>query len=663
MNSLKYIAISLLCMGSMAAFAQVKLSPLFSDNMVLQQQSQVPVWGETKPGKTVTIKTSWDGKEYTVRAYADGKWETIVATPKAGGPYTIRISDGKPVTLENVMIGEVWLCSGQSNMEMQVEDWGKVMNYEQEKAEANQYPNIRFLLVEKATSSQPIDELKAAAGGWQVCSSKSVADFSAAAYFFGRDLHQNLDVPIGLIDTSWGGTYAESWTSRPALSTLPYMRDRLQQAADLPVTKEGREEKFRQDVAAWSADVAKKDKGYADGKAVWASADFDDADWQQMRMPGWIQEQGLPGFNGIVWFRKTIDIPARWAGKELTLEFGSVDDNDFTYFNGVEVGHTENWMAPRSYKISKELVKAGKVVIAVRVMDTGGNGGFGGDARSMVLRRSEKDALALAGDWKYQPSLSLRDVPPMPLNTANEPNIPSFLFNAMLNPLVPYCIKGAIWYQGEANTGDAYRYRDLLPLMITDWRNQWGYEFPFYIVQLANFMAQQPEPSESAWAELREAQARALHLNNTGLAVAIDIGDAFDIHPKNKQEVGRRLALQARARTYGEKIPFSSPMYKSYRIEGNKIRLTFSHTYGLLKAKDGGKLQGFAIAGPDHKFHWADAVVEGKTIVVSSPEVPMPLAVRYAWADNPACNVYNKADLPLAPFRTDDWKGVTRGNE
>lgn len=663
MNKLKLITLSVLSLGSMVSMAQVKLSPLFSDNMVLQQQSQAPIWGETKPGKTVEVRTSWDGKEYAVRADAEGKWEIAVSTPQAGGPYSIRISDGKPVELKNVLIGEVWLCSGQSNMEMQVEGWGKVMNYEQEKVEAEQYPQIRFLLVDKATSSQPIEHLSAATGGWQVCSAKSVADFSAAAYFFGRNLHQNLHVPIGLIDTSWGGTYAESWTSRQALSSLPYMRTPLEQAKDLPASREGREEKFRQDVAAWSAGIAQIDKGYADGQALWAAADFDDNDWPQMHMPGWIQQQGLPGFNGIVWFRKTIDIPARWAGKELTLEFGSIDDNDFTYFNGVEVGHTENWMLPRKYTIPKELVKAGKAVIAVRVMDTGGNGGFGGEAGSLVLRRSSEEALALAGDWKYQPSLSMGDVPPMPVNTANEPNIPSFLFNAMLNPLVPYCIKGAIWYQGEANTAQAYRYRDLLPLMITDWRNQWGYEFPFYIVQLANFMGQQSEPGESAWAELREAQARTLHLNNTGMAVTIDIGDAFDIHPKNKQEVGRRLALVARAQTYGEKIPCSSPMYQSYRIEGNKIRLSFSNTYGLLKAKDGGRLQGFSIAGPDHKFHWADAVVDGQTILVSSPEVPVPLAVRYAWADNPVCNVYNKADLPLSPFRTDDWKGVTRGNE
>lgn len=631
--------------------------------MVLQQQTQAPIWGESKPGKTVEVKTSWDGKVYRTQADSEGQWKVAVATPQAGGPYTIRISDGKPVELENVLIGEVWLCSGQSNMEMQVEGWGKVMNYEQEKIEANQYPNIRLLLVDKATASQPVDDLSAATGGWQVCSAQSVADFSAAAYFFGRNLQQNLNIPIGLIDTSWGGTFAESWTSCESLASLPYMHERLEQAKALPISKEGREEKFHQDIDNWQARIAKIDKGYMNGKAWWAATDYNDRTWPQMQVPGWVQQQGLPGFNGIIWMRKTIDIPAKWAGKELTLEMGPIDDNDFTYFNGVEVGHTEGFLVPRTYKIPKELVKAGKAVIAVRIMDTGGNGGFGGEANSLLLRRSKSDALALAGDWKYQTSVSMKDVPPMPVNTANEPNIPSFLFNAMLHPLVPYSIKGAIWYQGEANTGQAYRYRDLLPLMITDWRNQWGYDFPFYIVQLANFMGLQTEPCESTWAELREAQTQALHLNNTGMAVTIDIGDANDIHPKNKQEVGRRLALAARAQTYGEDIPYSSPLYKDYRIEGNKIRLTFSHTYGGLKAKDGGKLQGFTIAGPDHKFYWADAVVDGETIVVSSPQVPMPIAVRYAWADNPVCNVYNQAGLPMSPFRTDDWKGMTRGND
>ncbi len=656
----KKIAISLLfLLGSTTLSAQVKLLPLFSDNMVLQQQTQAPIWGESKPNKKVEITTSWDQKKYTIQADAQGKWKTKVATPVAGGPYTITISDGKKVKLSNVMIGEVWICSGQSNMEMQVEGWGKVKDYEQEKEEANDYPNIRFLLIEKAMSPKPVENIGAVGNGWQVCSSKSVADFSAAGYFFGRDLHKYRHVPVGLIDTSWGGTIIETWTSNEALSTVPGMQKRLEALEDLPLSQEERKKKFETDVEIWKAEIEKIDKGCIGGKAAWAAPDFNDDTWKTMKVPGLMQEQGLPGFNGLVWFRKVIDIPAGWAGKELTLNVGVIDDNDFTYFNGVQIGHTEGWMAPRSYKIPKELVKEGKAVIAVRVLDTGGTGGINGSPESVSLRLADAQAIQLAGDWKYQVSLDMREITPMPVDMSWNPNSPTFLFNAMLYPLIPYTIKGTIWYQGESNTSEAFQYRDLMPLMITDWRNRWGYDFPFYMVQLASFTAKQTEPVESTWAELREAQVRTLHLQNTGMAVTIDIGEEFDIHPKNKQEVGRRLALAARAQTYGEKIPYSGPLYKSYRIEGNKIRLYFDHIEGGLKTANGGMPEGFTIAGVDHKFHWADAVIEGNTIVVSSPAVTLPVAVRYAWADYPVCNVYNSVNLPLSPFRTDDWKGIT----
>ena len=460
--------------------AQVKLSPLFSDNMVLQQKTEAPVWGMSKPNKKIEIITSWDQKTYTIQADAQGKWNIKVTTPAAGGPYEITISDGKKVKLSNVMIGEVWICSGQSNMEMQVEGWGKVLNYQQEKMEAENYPNIRFLLVEKAISPVPGDRLKATENGWQVCSSKSVADFSAAGYFFGRDLHKYQNVPIGLIDTSWGGTYIETWTSKEALATMPDMQKKLEVLNGLPVTKEEREKKFHSDIEDWKKNIEKIDKGFINGKAVWAATDLEDSSWKTMKVPGLMQEQGLAGFNGIVWFRKTIDIPANWANKELTLNVGVIDDNDFTYFNGVQVGHTEGWMTPRSYKIPKELVKKGKAVIAVRVMDTGGTGGINGSPGSISLQRSQTDDMQLAGNWKYQVSLTMKDIPHMPVNTANEPNVPGFLFNAMLHPLIPYAIKGAIWYQGEANTGRAYQYRELMPLMIKDWRDRWGYDFPFY---------------------------------------------------------------------------------------------------------------------------------------------------------------------------------------
>lgn len=646
------------------SIAQVRLSPIFSNNMVLQQQTQAPIWGSSLPDKKIEIVTSWDNEKYTTSADSQGNWKIEVKTPQAGGPYTITISDGKPVKLTNVLIGEVWICSGQSNMEMQVEGWGKVTNYEKELVEAQDYPNIRFLQVEKNTSSQPLTDIEVVDNEWQICSSKTVADFSAVGYFFGRDIHKYRNVPVGLINTSWGGTIAETWTSGDALATMPDYKDEVVSVKQLPQSKEERENFFHSEVEQWKKNIEVIDKGFENGDPIWATTQTDDSGWGKMNIPGFIQDQGLTDFNGIIWFRKTIDIPEKWEGKELILNIGVVDDNDFTYFNGVQIGHTEGWMAPRSYQIPKELVKKGKAVIAVRVMDTGGKGGIYGSPDNVFIERASSDRISLSGDWKYKISLNIKDIPRMPVNTAIEPNIPSFLFNAMLNPLIPYSIKGAIWYQGEGNTGQAYQYRELLPLMINDWRTRWGYEFPFYIVQLANFTALQTEPVESTWAELREAQTfTSENLNNTGMAVTIDIGEAFDIHPKNKLDVGKRLALAARAKTYNEKIPYSGPIYSDYKTEGNKIRIHFLHTDGGLKTKEGELVKGFTITGVDHKFYWADAVIDGNSIVVFSPQVDFPIAVRYAWADNPVCNLYNGIDLPASPFRTDDWQGITYGKK
>jgi len=640
-------------------YPQIKLIPLFSDNMVLQQQSQVPIWGKAASGKDIEVVTSWNKKKYTGKADLQGNWKITVETPSAGGPYTVTVSDGNPVILRNVMIGEVWLCSGQSNMEMQVEGWGKVNNWEQEKATAN-YPNIRFLQVEKEISPIPMENVKVAGNGWQVCSPQSVADFSAVAYFFGRDIHKYQNVPVGIINSSWSGTIAETWTSGESLEMMPDFRKSVEWARQLPTVKEDQDKIFYSQLEEWKKEVDKEDKGFQNNIAVWASPETSDLDWDSMKVPGLVQEQGLPGFNGIIWFRTAVDIPAAWEGKELTLNMGAIDDNDFTYFNGVEIGYTEGWMTERTYKIPAHLVKKGKAVITVRVIDTGGSGGFYGGEDKIYIQLTDSDRKYLAGDWKYKISLQAKDLPVIPTNISGNPNFPTLLYNAMLNPIVPYSIKGTIWYQGEGNTGRAYQYRELLPVMITDWRKKWGYDFPFYIVQLANFTELQTGPVESTWAELREAQTlTSLHLKNTGMAVTIDIGEAHDIHPKNKQDVGKRLALAARAQTYGEKISYSGPMYKSYQIEGNKIRIFFNHTDKGLKTKDNSSVKGFMIAGLDHKFYWADAVIDGETIVVSCPEVPFPVAVRYAWADNPVCNLYNGAGLPACPFRTDDWQGIT----
>ena len=663
-------AIMGICLGAAMTLpmsAKVQLNPLFTDNMVLQQQSRVPVWGKSACGVNIVVTTSWNGKSYDTQADSNGRWRVDVSTPKAGGPYKVTISDGDVTTLNNVLIGEVWLCSGQSNMEMSVRE---SQNFEQEKTEADRYTNIRLLTVEKATSTEKCDNFKAVDGGWQVCSSATIADFSAAGYFFGRDIHKYRNVPVGLIDSSWGGTSIEVWTSAESLAQVPEYSDQIAMISTLPSTPEERQQRYVDDLAAWEKMLRERDKGYVDGIAEWAKCDFDDTAWRKMDMPGMVQEKGEKYFSGIMWLRKVVEIPAEWAGENLILNMGSVDDNDVTYFNGEMIGRTEGWMAPRRYTIPAANVKSGKAVIAVRLMDTGGLGGIGGGAESLRLECEGKGTISLAGDWSYCESLNLRDVPAMPVNTSFWP-MPTFLYNAMISPLLPYTIKGAIWYQGEANVDKAYLYSDLMKLMIQDWRKSWNSDFSFYMVQLANYTPLQTTPGESTWAELRESQTEALSLNGTGMAVIIDIGEANDIHPKNKQEVGRRLALAARAKTYGEKVEYMGPMYSGYQIEGNKIRINFEYTKGGLMASNyaaiasgeknsGEELKGFTIAGPDRQFHWAKARIEGNSVVVWSDEVPMPQAVRYAWADNPIANLYNGIGLPASPFRTDKWNGITR---
>lgn len=640
--------------------AQPRPASIFTDNMVLQQQSRSAIWGEAAPGSKITITPSWAKKQvWETTTDASGRWRVQITTPAAGGPYTLTLSDGMPVVLKNILIGEVWICSGQSNMEMRMAD--RVTGYEQEMAEAGNYPEIRLLHIDNVASPKPLDQAKVRYGGWQVSSAENIADFSAVAYFFGKELQKRLKVPVGLIETCWGGTLAEAWTSGEALAKIPAFGAKLRRLEHLPESVEGRQQLFEEEMQTWMQTMTHSDQGFKEGDPLWASPAYDDSEWQQFDVPGYVQEQGLKDFSGFMWMRRDVEIPEAWAGCDLTLSLAAVDDNDCTYFNGIPVGHTEGWMAPRVYTIPASLVKAGKATIAVRVMDTGGNGGIHGGAEQLSLSKSADERIELAGPWRGRVSIRLSEAPEMPANTASDVNYPTFLYNAMIHPLIGYGIRGAIWYQGEANVDRAAQYADLLPLMIHDWRQRWNDCFPFYIVQLANFMAGQQGPEESAWAELREAQQQtALTMENTGLAVAIDIGDAFDIHPKNKSEVGRRLALQALAKTYGGKEVCSGPVYDGYIIEGNTIRIRFTHTDKGLCGTNGVPVEGFYIAGADHRFHRAKASVDGTTVVVSSPEVSFPVAVRYAWANNPVANLRNGAGLPAGPFRTDRWpSGIT----
>ncbi len=372
-----------------------------------------------------------------------------------------------------------------------------------------------------------------------------------------------------------------------------------------------------------------------------------------MCLPGYWERNGLKDFDGVVWFRRSFEIPVEWIGKPLKLNLGMIDDEDITYFNGVEIARGAGYMTPRTYTIPAKLVKAGKAVLAVRVSDFGGEGGIHGKAEELYVEADGK-RISLAGDWKYRIGLSLKGFPPAPVSPVQSSSYPTVLFNAMVKPWTAFPIKGVIWYQGEANVGRPEQYGDLFPALITDWRRQWRSDFPFYFVQLANFMESKEIQPDSEWAALREAQTKALKLDQVGMAVTIDIGLADDIHPKNKQEVGRRLALVALAGSYGKNVSGSAPVFRNYRIKGDKMELDFGQKQDGFQIK-GTTLKGFTIAGPDRVFYPAEAMVQNGKIIVFSPEVSIPLAARYGWADNPDCNLYGENGLPVAPFRTDCW--------
>lgn len=632
--------------------AKVVLPSVFTDNMVLQQKTDITFYGDATKNKQLTVKTGWNGKEYHTEADGQGKWSLKIPTPAAGGPYEITFSDGKKLQLKNVMIGEVWFCSGQSNMEMPVAGWGKVMNYEQEIAEAA-YPAIRLFQVKKNTSLAPLKEVESTLGGWQECSSATVPEFSALAYFYARALWKEQNVPIGVIDCTWGGTPVEAWTSHETLRQVMGFREEMDKLERLGFDPNRMEQAYSEERAHWQSLFTEKDKGMENGKLCWTAPSLSEEDWQTISLPGYWEGKGLKDFDGIIWFRRSLEIPAEWAGKPLTLRLGMIDDEDITYFNGVEIARGAGYMTPRTYTIPAKLVKAGKAVLAVRVSDFGGEGGIHGKVEELYVEADGK-RISLAGDWKYRIGLSLKGFPPAPVSPIQSSSYPTVLFNAMVKPWTAFPIKGVIWYQGEANVGRPEQYGDLFPALITDWRRQWRSDFPFYFVQLANFMESKEIQPDSEWAALREAQTKALKLDQVGMAVTIDIGLADDIHPKNKQEVGRRLALVALAGSYGKNVSGSAPVFRNYRIKGDKMELDFGQKQDGFQIK-GTTLKGFTIAGPDRVFYPAEAMVQNGKIIVFSPEVSIPLAARYGWADNPDCNLYGENGLPVAPFRTDCW--------
>ncbi|MDJ1482106.1 sialate O-acetylesterase [Cytophagaceae bacterium YF14B1] len=641
----KLLLLFFISLFSSSLFATVKVASLFSDGMVLQRNTRNAVWGWATPGALVTI--TWQNKTYTVTTDNMGSWMLYLDATPAGGPYTLTITEKNQIQINDILVGEVWICSGQSNMEWRM----NMLNhrYDADIASSSN-SNIRHIKIKNTTSIVPLKEVTT--NGWKSASPENTPEFSAVAYFFARELYSKLKVPIGLISSNWGGTVAQAWTSIEGLEGFAnYQTEYTNWKTQISDNTMEMEKKY----AAYQVELASKDKG----SKKWMLPSLATMDWKTMSMPNNWEHTELDTIDGIVWLRKEIILSKADIDKGAILHLGAIDDEDITYVNGIQVGATEGYNNERSYTIKDKLLKPGKNVIAIRVLDTYGGGGLWGEAKKLVLETGGKQ-ISLAGDWQYKISEEYKNLPHNPRVDMNSPNHPALLFNGMIAPLIPYGIKGVIWYQGESNADKAYEYRKLFPSMITDWRNRWKLgEFPFLFVQLANFMKVSSEPAESDWAELREAQVKTLSLPVTGMACIIDIGEAEDIHPKNKLDVGKRLAFNARKIAYGEDVVHSGPLYFSQNIEGDKVRITFTNIGTGLIAK-GNELKGFAIAGDDRKFVWAQARIDGNQIVVWSDKVTKPVAVRYGWANNPeGCNLYNVEEFPASPFRTDEWKGIT----
>jgi len=641
----------------------LKLPSIFSDHMVLQRDMPIPFFGSARPGSK--IKVQLGSRFATTTAKADGTWLIKLRPMEAGGPHTVTVSGDGTVQYRDVMVGEVWVASGQSNME-----WPVSQSFDVELAQKEADSRVREFAVTKVSVDSPAKDVT---GGWKTATPNSVLTFSAVGYWFATDLRKWLNVPVGVIHTSWGGTPAEAWTSRDALEGKPALAHMVRTYLDSLKDYPQRKATYDKAYADWRKKVFHEDpsnEGYYRG---YADLGRDTSDWRKVSLPNLIEVTEGQAIDGAVWYRRTIDIPAEWVGKDLKLELGPVDDFDDTYFNGRKVGKTDEktpfWYAvPREYVVPRALVRPGANVVTIRVFDQFSRGGFTGATQAMKLSPVDGsgEPMMLGGEWlskvehRFEPASEelIRAEPQRPFGPGN-PWVPSGLYNGMVAPVVGYGIRGAIWYQGESNAGRAHQYRELFPTMIQNWRRKWGQgDFPFYWVSLANFTERLAEPADSEWAELREAQTMTLSLPKTGQALAIDIGEANDIHPRNKREVGRRLALNALARDYGVKVEFAGPTYRTMKVETGEVRLEMDHADGL-KTTDGRDPVGFAVAGADRKFRWAKARIEGTAIVLSHPEVPNPVAVRYAWANNPEVNLVNGSGLPATPFRTDDWPGLT----
>ena len=644
-----FITCLILFMLPVLVQANIKLPLLLSNGMVLQRDTKLIIWGWASPGEKVQVRIN--KKTVSTVTDSDGNWKVSLPPMKAGGPYTMMVKGNNTVTINDILVGDVWFCSGQSNMVLNMERVKE--KYPEDIAGAN-FPEIRNFFI--PTASDVISSHKELPGGkWISASPENVLGFGAATFFFARSIFREYKVPIGIINSSVGGTPIESWTSEEGLKEFPELKSRVEKLRDTaylnPIL---RSNKRRSDAGQNPpANSRSMDKGMS-GPIPWYDIKYVAEGWHKYWLPGYWDDQGVKGLNGIVWFRKEIIVPESMTGKPAKLILGRIVDADNVYLNGVSSGSIAYQYPPRRYNLPAGLLKPGKNIIVIRVTNNTGKGGFVPDKPYYLI--AGKDSIDLRGEWFYKIGqvfrpVSFGSVTGSPVISMQ--NEPTGLYNTMVAPSINYSIKGFLWYQGEANTSKPKQYQQLLPALITDWRNKWHQgTLPFLFVQLPNFMEVQYLPSESQWAELRFCQLKSLTVPNTAMAVTIDAGEWNDIHPLEKKVVGERLALAARKLAYGDnKIVCSGPVYKSSFKEADSIKIEFDHIGSGLLVKSGGDLYYFAIAGADRKFVWAEARIQNNHVVVWSNEIKNPEYVRYAWADNPeGANLYNLEGLPASPF-------------
>jgi len=631
-------------------YANIKLPKLISDGLVLQRNTKIPLWGWASPGERVTI--SFKGKNYRTNADKDGKWNITLPKMSAGGPYTMTFNGDNTVEVKDILIGDVWLCTGQSNMVHQL-DIHDVL-YENEIKNANN-PEIRHFKIPTTTSiSGPKDDLEG--GEWIKAVGEEVRPFSAVAYFFAQKIFEKYHIPIGLINASVGGTPIEAWTPKEGFKNFPDILKIIEEDRDTAFVNS----QMRNTPSFNGAPSEPSDKGLI-GDLPWYDINFKPKNWRRISIPGYWEDQGAKDLNGVVWYRREVELPKSMENKEGRVFMGRIIDADELYINGIKVGEKTYQYPQRRYNVPANLLKAGKNIFVVRVTNNNGKGGFVPDKPYYIF--TDKDTVDLKGYWQYK----IGEVfPPRDFsafrtnNNSDEPrprrinpqNEPTSLYNAMIAPYKQFPFKGILWYQGESNTGQPEIYENYMHALIDGWREVFNNpSIPVIYAQLPNFMDVSYVPSESGWAELRASQFKALSIPNTAMTVNIDLGEWNDIHPDNKKDVGERMTLAGLKLAYGEDIVYSGPLFKDYTIEENKITISFSHIGSGLITNDGEDLSEFAIAGEDKKFVWANAKIEGDKIVVWSDTITKPKYVRYAWADNPDNpNLYNIEGLPASPF-------------